>query len=389
MDFILIVIEVALLIYFGMVSCYNFIFSFAGLTGKRIHFTVKNDQDRKRFLVLIPAYKEDDVIIEVAAEALNQSYDRNNYEVVVIADSLKKETLRRLELLGVGIHEVNFEHSTKVKALNSAMNALPRSYDYVVILDADNVMQNDFLLRSNQLHSKGLKAIQGRRAAKNKANSISYLDGLSEEINTNIICKGSTALGLSSALKGSGMSFSYSLFKELLGQMESIGGFDRELELRFLERGVKVKYAADLIVYDEKIQKIDAFENQRKRWISSQFFYLKKYLSQGLKSLFKGDLTYFNSSVLRNIQLPRLLNLGLQGILTSLVLLLSTPLSFFWVAFTFLHYLGTLLAIPFEYLNKKLIFAILSLPKVFVKMFLLLFKLKGANKKFIHTPHSS
>jgi hypothetical protein len=33
--------------------------------------------------------------------------------------------------------------------------------------------------------------------------------------------------------------------------------------------------------------------------------------------------------------------------------------------------------------------ALLDLPGIFVRMFMLLFKLKNANKKFIHTPHGA
>ncbi|MEM9858291.1 MAG: glycosyltransferase family 2 protein [Bacteroidota bacterium] len=389
MEIFLLVIEATLVTYFGAVSIYNFVFSLSGLLRRVKVAESEKTIDFKKFIVLIPAYKEDSVILSVAEEALNQSYPSQYYDVLVIADSLKKETLSRLNEIGVNIHEVSFEQSTKVKALNSAMHALPLTYDFAVVLDADNVMQRDFLVKANHFHSEGASAIQGRRAAKNKENSMAYLDGLSEEINNNIVCKGSTALGLSSALKGSGMSFHYEKFKELLGKMESVGGFDRELELRFITQGIKVRYVPDLVVYDEKIQKIEAFENQRKRWISSQFFYLKKYFTPGIKSLLKGKITFFNSSILRNIQLPRLLNLGLQGILSLLALLISTPLAIYWIVFTVIHYFGTLAAIPREYLSKKLIFAVLSLPKVFFKMFLLLFKLKGANKKFIHTPHGT
>jgi len=45
------------------------------------------------------------------------------------------------------------------------------------------------------------------------------------------------------------------------------------------------------------------------------------------------------------------------------------------------------LAIPLRLYNWDLIKSIFLLPKVFIKMFNVLFKLKGANKSFIHTPH--
>lgn len=342
------------------------------------------------FAVLIPAYKEDGIIVDVAKQALNQSYPQELYDVYIIADSLQEETLNKLRALPIYTEVVSFEKSTKVKALNTVLGRITKDYDSAVILDADNVMKEDFLSTVNAYRKKGFKAIQGRRAAKNQNNSLSYLDGLSEEINNHVFCEGSSALALSSSLKGSGMSFDYKLVKKLLSQLESIGGFDRELEVRFIGEGVKVKYVRPAVVYDEKVEKSEVFENQRKRWISSQFFYLKKYFLRGCLRLLRLDITYFNSAVLRNIQLPRLIGLGLNAIIVAGLLFFRGSLNhsyFLWISTISMTALGMIIAIPREYYNKHFLKSLFMLPGIFFKMFLLLFKLKGANKKFIHTPH--
>jgi cellulose synthase/poly-beta-1,6-N-acetylglucosamine synthase-like glycosyltransferase len=75
--------------------------------------------------------------------------------------------------------------------------------------------------------------------------------------------------------------------------MDSIGGFDRELELKLMEQNVKVYFAQDAIVYDEKVANTEVFERQRKRWISSQFFYLKKYFQTRNASAGKGRFQFF------------------------------------------------------------------------------------------------
>ncbi|GAA0894014.1 glycosyltransferase family 2 protein [Fulvivirga kasyanovii] len=390
MNILFIIIEIVLLSYFAYVALYTLIFSLAGLFYKKPPLV---DVKRKnKFAVLIPAYKEDGVIVHVAQEALNQSYPHDRYEVVVIADSLQPETISKLKALPINTCEVSFEKSTKVKAMNEAMRRLGDDYDFVVILDADNVMEPNFLETMNNLHEQGFLAIQGRRAAKNEDTSLSYLDGLSEEINNHIYGRGGTALHLSAALKGSGMSFKYGILKDMLKQMASIGGFDRELELRLVNEGINVLYASNAIIYDEKVEQSNVFENQRKRWISSQYFYLKQYFLSGIINLFKGRITYFNSTVLRNIQLPRLINLGLITAVTFALFFLQRFITIpyetwfmTWVATV----LGILLAIPKAYYGPRLVKSVFRLPSIFWKMFLLLFKLKGANKKFIHTPHSS
>jgi hypothetical protein len=54
-----------------------------------------------------------------------------------------------------------------------------------------------------------------------------------------------------------------------------------------------------------------------------------------------------------------------------------------------LTYVGMVLAVPRKFYNLDTLKALFTLPRAFVLMFLSLFKLKGANKKFIHTQHGT
>ncbi|HMJ71552.1 MAG TPA: glycosyltransferase family 2 protein [Cyclobacteriaceae bacterium] len=382
-------IEGVVLLYFIYVAGYTFVFSFAA------HF-YRNPRAKSgkihRFAVLIPAYKEDNVIISVADNARKLNYDAASFRVVVIADQLQKKTIDTLRALPVDVVEVSFEQSTKVKSLNKALHDIGDNFDYAVILDADNIVLPDFLTLVNDVHNNGARAVQGQRLPKNMDRNMAFLDGLSEAINNHIYRQGSSALGLSASISGSGVSFDYRLFKELLSGMTSVGGFDRELEILLLKRGVKVVYCKNARVLDEKVEKANVFENQRKRWISSQYHYLGKYFKQGCLALLRGNFTFFNSAVLRNIQLPRLINLGLMTISAFLLYFIGDYLFFgylIWPLLLGIMALSMLIAIPREFFSRKLLKAILQLPEMFFRMFLLLFRLGEANKKFIHTPHGS
>lgn len=382
------ILEIILLIYFGYVSLYSFMLSIAGVFYK----TRKAPEAGilRKIAVLIPAYKEDQVISGVAEQALEQNYPSDFFDVVVIADSLKASTLQKLKALPIKVVEVSFEKSTKVKALNQAMRVIGDDYDIAVILDADNIMERDFIRKMNNLFDSGYRAIQSKRDPKNENTPMALLDGLSETINNFIYRQGNVSLGLSASLNGSGMAFDYAIYKTIMASMDSIGGFDRELELRLLDMDIKVFFAKDIIVFDEKVASHEVFERQRKRWISSHFFYLKKYFFEGWARLFKGDLTFFNSAVLRNIQLPRLLNLGILTFIIVLSFIFSNYVHispFLWLTFLILNILAMAFAIPIRSYNIKLLKSIILIPKIFFKMFLLLFRLKGANNNFIHTPH--
>jgi cellulose synthase/poly-beta-1,6-N-acetylglucosamine synthase-like glycosyltransferase len=381
------ILESLLLLYFFYVVAYTFIFSVAGLFYQEP--LLSKSATYFKFVVFIPSYKDDSVIIGVAEKALQQDYPKEHYKVVVIADSLQPETLQKLGQLPIEVEEVTFDVSTKVKSLIQALKKRD-GYDYAVILDADNVMHADFLTKLNGAHQLGYEAVQGQRLAKNTGNELSFLDGLSEAINNHVYRQGTVALGLSSSISGSAVSVNYNTFKDILLGMTSVGGFDREMELLLLQRNVKVLYLKSAGVLDEKVQKDQVFENQRKRWISSQYHYLAKYFGSGMKAFFSGNFTFFNSAVLRNIQLPRLVNIGLLGILTMALFFVRSYLYFgyeIWLAFSALMVLSIAISIPREYYTMDLLKAFLKIPGLFIRMLMLLFRLKGANKKFIHTPH--
>lgn len=386
----MVAVELILLVYFFYVVGYSLTFAIAGY-GYRNPATV-NTSFYSNFAVLIPSYKEDSVIVDVARQAIQQDYPRDHFHVFIIADSLKQETLDQLRALPLTVIEVVFESSTKVKSLNHALKHVPDDkYEYVVILDADNVMERKFLTKMNSLFAQhDYKAVQGQRKPKNKNNSLALLDGVSEAINNHIYRQGTVAMGLSSSISGSGIVFDLKMLRAKLALMNSIGGYDRELELKFLQQQSPVYYYRDAVVYDEKVTKTKSFRNQRKRWISSQYVYLAKYFREGCAAFFKGNFAFFNSAVLRNIQLPRLINLGLLTIFTIASIFLHEHLLLgreTWIALFLLNSFSILISIPREFYSWRLVRAFGNLPMIFVNMFFLLFRLKNANKKFIHTQH--
>ena len=97
MDFIILGLEILGFIffsYFAFSAIYLIVFAIAGHFYKNIEYPKSIDKIRK-IGILVPAYKEDNVIIGVAEFALKQDY--KNFELVIIADSFKEETLEKLK----------------------------------------------------------------------------------------------------------------------------------------------------------------------------------------------------------------------------------------------------------------------------------------------------
>jgi len=370
---------------------YIFIFAFAGIFYRSVK--VPSKPVLRKIAVLIPGYKEDEVIIEVAKDAMRQNYPKDYFEIIIIADSFSPQTLETLKAFPVRVIEVQFEKSTKSKALNAALARLQDEFDLAVVLDADNLMAPGFLEKINAAFELGIVAVQGHRTAKNLDSSLAVLDAISEEVNNHIFRKGHRALGLSSAIIGSGMAFRYDYFRKLMATVTAVGGFDKEIELKMLQEGHTIAYLDDAIVYDEKVKKADAFSNQRRRWLSAQLYYFRTDFGKSLNAFFlHGNIDYFDKT-LQFIQPPRILLLGailLFGTLFSVMNLFFavSPLFIHLWEFLVVTCLFTfLLSIPVKFYRWQTLVALGSIPRGIILMFGSLLKIRGANKQFLHTRH--
>lgn len=375
--------------YFLFYSFYFLIFSVAGKLFDINKIKYGNNLIKGHFLVLIPAYKEDGIIVSTAQQALEQDYPKDKFEVAVIADKLKSETVAQLKLLPLKVVEVNFEQSTKAKSINEALAQLPNSYDCVMILDSDNVMAPQCLERVNDAMQKGFKIVQGHRTAKNKNTDFAILDGISEEINNHIFRIGHRAMGLSSALIGSGMAFEYHYYKKMMFGNSEMGGEDREAELRILKDRLIIEYVANADIFDEKVQNPEVFAKQRTRWIAGQFYFFKLHGLEGIKQLFKGNFDFFNK-VLQTLIPPRAIMIGAIPILALLSYLFNLNISAIcWFAVLFILGAAFSLAIPRKFYNADLWKALLQLPAAIVHMCLGILNITKAHKTNFHTPHTT
>ena len=142
------ILEIILFICFSVNILYLLVFSIASVFGKREKREEKAVSYR-RIAILVPAYKEDRVIMECVESCLHQNYPRDRYDVIVISDRMEPETNEKLSALPLILEVVHFGNSTKAKALNLAMSHLS-GYDLALILDADNIIAPKSMLLLSQ-----------------------------------------------------------------------------------------------------------------------------------------------------------------------------------------------------------------------------------------------
>ncbi len=346
------------------------------------------------YLILYPAYNEDNVIVNSVQKFLAQYYPYNSFHVAVISDHMQPETNEKLAALPITLLQPVFEKSSKAKAMQFAMDYFQKAevrgqrsedFDFIVILDADNVVESHFLEQLNTECAKGYKAIQCHRCAKNNDNDIAVLDGVSEEINNTIFRKAHNRIGLSSALIGSGMCFDFQLFKENVYKLTTAGE-DREMEALLLQQKVYIQYEPDIHVFDEKVSNKDNFQKQRLRWMTAQIQSLFRMLPYIPKAILTGNIDFIDKTIQQAL-IPRSMLVVLTFGMAILVTVISRIWSIKWWILFLTVCISLYIATPHQLRKQSVFGKILSLPSLVWKMVMNILKIDHKNTDFIHTKH--
>jgi cellulose synthase/poly-beta-1,6-N-acetylglucosamine synthase-like glycosyltransferase len=367
--------------------CYILFFSVAGLKkSKALDVSV---QQYRKFCILIPVYREDLVILETSRLAMQHRY-AGSFDVFVIADGLQESTLKKIRDSGAKVIEVSFKKSTKGQALSAAVTELENEYDIVMVLDADNIMNENVLADVNVAFQAGYKVVQTHRVAKNKNTAFAFLDACNEEISNHIYRKGPHALGLSAALIGSGMAFEYSYFKKIIADIGETVGEDKEMDFRIAKEKIRIAYLHNTMVFDEKVENARVFTRQRTRWLASQLELLKKYSKEAFTQFKAGNVEFINKLIQVWI-VPRTLLMAALVVLFLLSLVVPVgPSPFFWLILLLILFVALLIAVPGHYYkNKMLVKALLRFPYAVICMIAALFKIRSTKNSFMATAHKA
>ena len=344
-----------------------------------------DDIRQKKYLVIFPAYGEDKVILHTVKSFLLQHYPHDKYSVVVVSDHMLKETNTELSKLPITLLQPQFENSSKAKALQVAIDNIHDNFDNIVILDADNIVQPDFLEKLNEICNQGFSAIQCHRCAKNAENQIAQLDGISEEINNSLFRKGHNNIGLSSALIGSGMCFDYLWFKAHV-HLLSTAGEDREIEKMLLIEHIYIKYVEDIDVFDEKVGNEDNFQLQRQRWMSAQLNCLLSMMKNLPTSIVHLNVNYIDKTI-QQMLIPRSMLLVGTFVWALLMSVFEMSWAYKWWGLFALTSLSLWIAIPRKMRNGGLAQLITHLPRLTWRMMSNIRHIDSENREFIHTSH--
>lgn len=235
-----------------------------------------------RFMAIIPAHNEETVIGNLIESLKNQNYNKELYDIYVIADNCTDNTARVARGLGAIVYERYDENKkTKGAALDWFLQQKIKEdapYDAICVFDADNIVDKNFIKAMNKKLCQGEDVVQGYRDIKNPTdNWITSGYALFYWTNHRFYHLARYNLGLSTMLNGTGFMVNFNIIKENNGWKTVTLTEDIEFSLQRILKGRKLGWATDAIVYDEQPTGFKQSWSQRSRWTVGHMQCIKEY----------------------------------------------------------------------------------------------------------------
>ena len=237
-----------------------------------------------RFMAIIPAHNEENVVSNLIESLKKQNYNKELYDIYVIADNCTDNTAKVAKDAGAIVYE-RFDESKKTKgyALNWFLQQKIKEdapYDALFVFDADNIVDQDFIKNMNKKLCQGEDVVQGYRDIKNPTDSwITAGYAIFYWTMHRFYHLARYNLGLSPLLNGTGFMVKFDVIKPDGWQTKTLTE-DIEFSLQRIIKGKKLGWATDAIVYDEQPVGFKQSWSQRSRWTVGHMQCMKEYTMQ-------------------------------------------------------------------------------------------------------------
>jgi cellulose synthase/poly-beta-1,6-N-acetylglucosamine synthase-like glycosyltransferase len=298
-------------------GCYFFGISIFGWRKRKEKIT--ECAPSKRFALIVAAHNEELVIGHIVDSLSNQNYPKELYDIFVVADNCTDKTADIARQHGAKVYKrFNLEKRGKGHALEwifARIYEMSDRYDAIGVFDADNLVSSNFLEEMNRQLCKGHKVVQGYIDSKNPFDSwITCSYSIAFWLSNRIFQLPRYYLGLSCGLCGTGFCVELSVLKQI-GWGATCLTEDLEFTMKLALNDLKVAWAHDAIVYDEKPLTLKQSWHQRKRWMQGHADCAARFLGPLFKkALRQSDLVAFDCAVYL-FQPIRLVFIGLISIM--------------------------------------------------------------------------
>jgi cellulose synthase/poly-beta-1,6-N-acetylglucosamine synthase-like glycosyltransferase len=223
----------------------------------------------ERLVVLVPAANEAELIARCVRSLANQTYARERYEIVVIADNCTDETANVAASAGAEVLVRDEpEARGKGRALRWAIDRLLASSpapDVIVVVDADSVADERFLAELVARFEAGADAVQGESLLSGDGSSLSTLRAAAFLLVNRVRPAGRAVLHLPANLAGNGWLLSRDVLQSHpWGAFTSAEDVEYSTELRLA--GIRPVFGGGAILHSPTAPNAEAAAQQQLRW---------------------------------------------------------------------------------------------------------------------------
>ena len=272
---------------FGFLVAYLVLLTIAASRAER-RTKLQMGQPTIKFAILIPAHNEQRLLPDLLNSLSRQDYPPHLFEIHVVADNCTDQTAPIAQTCGCNVHvRTAPNHRGKGPALQWLFERVRQSsskIDAILILDADSIVNPDFLRIMAGHLQRGEKVIQAYYAVRDPGSSwTSSLRFTAFTVLHYLRPLGRMVLGASAGLKGNGMVFSTEVFTRY--PWSNSVTEDIELHMRLILNGERVTFAPDALVMGEMPDTLANSESQHERWERGRLEMRRQYVPSLAKKI--------------------------------------------------------------------------------------------------------
>lgn len=224
--------------------------------------------------IIIPARNEETVIKRTVKNCLSQTY--KNIEIIVVCHNCSDGTYAAAHVDDNRVKVFDYKTEKAGKGIANNFGVHQASGEYILVLDSDGILANDFIVNALPLFGKNIAAVQGKILASNsRYNLVTKLAGVEGYLCSIPFMTVRSMLDKRTPLGGTGCMIRKDKLLE-------VGGFrnalidDFELSFRFYRHGYRILFAPLSVIYNENPPEIASLIRQRSRWIKGHFDLLRE-----------------------------------------------------------------------------------------------------------------
>ncbi len=264
-----------------------------------------SDRPLPTFSIVVPVKNEANVIDRLLSALSKLNYPVDKKEIVIVEDGSTDGTFdicMKYAQTHAGVKVLHRPFSNgKPSALNFGLEHAKG--EIIAVFDADNVPDADALMAvCRYFENPAVAAVQGKTLSINsKENMLTQFISYEEAVWCEAYLRGKDVLHLFVHLKGSCQFIRRDVLEKLAGFNETVLSEDMELSARLTESNYKIRYASDVVTWQESPSDLKTLVKQRTRWFRGTMEVALKYgrlIAKPSRKNFDAETTLFSPFLL-------------------------------------------------------------------------------------------